>query len=139
MYRKILVPVDLTHMDKMTKALDTAIDIARHYNATLCYLTVTNSTPSSAAHSTEELTEKLSTLAEEQGKTHGIETDCKVLPTADTAVELDDRLLEAIKETGADLIVMASHTPGISDQLHLIHSNGANIVRHSDISVFVVR
>lgn len=139
MYRKILVPVDLAHTDKMAKALDTAIDIAKHYNATLCYVTVTNSTPSAAAHSTEELKEKLSAFAQEQGESHGIDTDCKVLSTADTAVELDDRLLEAIRDTGADLIVMASHTPGISDRLHLIHSNGADIVKHSDISVFVVR
>jgi len=27
MYRKILVPVDLTHKEKLSKALDTAVDI----------------------------------------------------------------------------------------------------------------
>jgi nucleotide-binding universal stress UspA family protein len=139
MYRKILVPVDLAHTDKMVKALDTAIDIAKHYDATLCYVTVTNSTPSAAAHSPKELTEKLSVFAEEQGQSHGIDTESIVMQSADTAVELDDKLLEAIKTTGADLVVMASHAPGIGDRLHILHSNGANIVRHSDISVFVVR
>ncbi len=139
MYKKILVPVDLAHTDKMVKALDTAIDIAKHYKATLCYVTVTNSTPSAAAHSPEELAEKLSVFAEEQGQSHGIDTDSMVMESADTAVELDDKLLEAIKTTGADLVVMASHAPGIGDRLHILHSNGANIVRHSDISVFVVR
>lgn len=139
MYSKILVPVDLAHTEKMSKALDTAIDIAKHYSATLCYITVTNTAPSAAAHTPEELAEKLSTFAQEQGSSHGIETDSKVLSTADTAVELDDRLLDAIKDTGADLVIMASHSPGIGDKLHILHSNAANIVKHSDVSVFVVR
>ncbi|MCM0611273.1 universal stress protein [Marinobacter sediminum] len=139
MYRKILVPVDLAHTEKMSKALDTAIDIAKHYNATLCYITVTNTAPSAAAHTPEELADKLSAFAQEQGTSHGINTDSKVLSTADTAVELDDRLLDAIKDTGADLVIMASHPPGIGDKLHILHSNGANIVKHSDVSVFVVR
>ncbi|MDX1558785.1 MAG: universal stress protein [Marinobacter sp.] len=139
MYSKILVPVDLAHTDKMVKALNTSIDIAKHYNATLCYVTVTNSTPGAAAHNPKELAEKLSVFAEEQGKSHGISTDSMVMESADTAVELEDKLLEAIKTTGADLVVMASHPPGIGDKLHILHSNGANIVKHSDISVFVVR
>ncbi len=139
MYSKILVPVDLSHTEKMSKALNTAVDIARHYNATLCYITVTNTTPSAAAHNPKELAEKLNTFALEHGKLHGIDTDSKVISTADTAVELENRLLEAIKDTGADLVVMASHPPGIGDKLHFLHSNGANIVKHSNVSVFIVR
>ncbi len=139
MYSKILVPVDLAHTDKMVKALNTSIDIAKHYNATLCYVTVTNSTPGAAAHNPKELAEKLRVFAEEQGKSHGISTDSMVIESADTAVELEDKLLEAIKTTGTDLVVMASHPPGIGDRLNILHSNGANIVKHSDISVFVVR
>ncbi|MGM0953646.1 MAG: universal stress protein [Pseudomonadota bacterium] len=139
MYSKILVPVDLSHLDKITKALDTAIDIAKHYKAELHYVTVTNSTPGQAAHNPKELAEKMRVFAEEQGQAHGIDTDSKVLESVDTAVELDDKLLEAIKDTGADLVVMASHPPGLGDKLHLLRSNGAEIVKHSDISVFVVR
>jgi len=30
MYQKILVPVDLAHLDKIPKTLNTAIDIAKH-------------------------------------------------------------------------------------------------------------
>jgi nucleotide-binding universal stress UspA family protein len=139
MYSKILVPVDLAHTEKMSKALNTAIDIAKHYQAKLCYVTVTNTTPSAAAHNPEELAAKLATFASEQGQSHGIDTESTVISTADTAVELEKKLLEVIKESGADLVVMASHTPGIGDKLHILHSNGANIVRHSDVSVFVVR
>lgn len=139
MYRKILVPIDLAHIDKISKALGTAIDIAKHYKATLCYVSVTSSAPSSVAHNPEELADKLRTFAKEQGQAHSIDTDSTVISTPDTAVELDDRLLEAIKDTGADLVVMASHSPGIGDKLHMLHSNGANIVKRSDVSVFIVR
>ncbi|KEF30997.1 Universal stress protein (Usp) [Marinobacter nitratireducens] len=139
MYHKILVPVDLSHTDKLAKALNTAIDIAKHYQAKLCYVAITNTTPGAAAHTPEELAEKMKEFAEEQGQAHGIKTESLVITTPDTAIELDDRVLDAIKDTGADLIVMASHTPGPGDKLHILHSNGANIVRHSDISVFVVR
>jgi nucleotide-binding universal stress UspA family protein len=139
MYHKILVPVDLAHTEKMSKALDTAIDIAKHYNATLCYITVTSAAPSAAAHNPRELAEKLDTFAQAQGKLHGINIDSKVISTPDTAVELDDRLLEAIKDTGADLVIMASHPPGLGDKLHFLHSNGANLVKHSNVSIFVVR
>ncbi|KPP98024.1 universal stress protein [Marinobacter sp. HL-58] len=139
MYSKILVPVDLAHTEKMSKALNTAIDMAKHYQATLCYVTVTNTTPSAAAHNPEELAEKLATFASEQGQAHDIDTESTVISTADTAVELEKKLLDVIKESGADLVIMASHPPGIGDKLHILHSNGANIVRHSDVSVFVVR
>lgn len=139
MYRKILVPVDLSHAEKLTKALSTAVDIAKHYDAALCYITVTNTTPGAAAHNPKELAEKLKVFAEEQGNAHGLRTSSEVLSTPDTAVELDHKLLDAIRDTEADLIVMASHAPGVGDRLHILHSNAANIVKHSDISVFVVR
>lgn len=139
MYRKILVPIDLAHMEEMWKALNTAINMAIHYNATLCYITVTNTAPSAAASNPEELQEKMKQFAQEQGSSHGIDTDSRVIPTADTSVELEKRLLEAIEDTEADLVIMDSHTPGIGDRLHFVRSNSANIVRNSDISVFVVR
>lgn len=139
MYRKILVPVDLAHTEQIAKALNTAIDMAKHYNASLCYVTVTNSTPSAAAHNPAELAENLKVFAQEQGRSHDIETDSMVIETTDLAVELDDKLVATINKTGVDLVIMASHEPGIGDRLHILHSNAANIVKHTNISVFVVR
>lgn len=46
-------------------------------------------------------------------------------------------VLEAAKAFGADLIVVSSHHPGLAT--YLIGSNAANIVRHADCSVLVVR
>src|SRR5699024_2953952 len=63
MYSKILVPVDLAHTDQMGKALNIAIDLAQKYNAALCYITITNTTPSAAAGNPKELEQKLDTFA----------------------------------------------------------------------------
>jgi len=139
MYSKIMVPVDLAHEDKLTKSLNTAITMAQQHKATICYVAVSATAPTSAAHSTAELAEKLKRFADEQGELHGIDTTSKVVETADPSVELDRRLLEAIDECNADLVVMASHVPGVADRLHLMSSNGGDIARRAKVSVFVVR
>jgi nucleotide-binding universal stress UspA family protein len=78
-------------------------------------------------------------FAREQGERLDVETSGIVVFSNDVAVELDEKLLETADRIGADLIVMASHIPGVADHLHLIGSNAAYIVRHAKTSVFVVR
>lgn len=46
-------------------------------------------------------------------------------------------ILGAAKETNADLIMIASHKPGLSD--YFIGSTAARIVRHAQCSVLVTR
>lgn len=46
-------------------------------------------------------------------------------------------ILGAAKEAGADLIMIASHKPGLSD--YFIGSTAARIVRHAPVSVLVTR
>ncbi len=46
-------------------------------------------------------------------------------------------ILGAAKEAGADLIMIASHKPGLSD--YFIGSTAARIVRHATVSVLVTR
>ena len=55
----------------------------------------------------------------------------------DTTIELSTLLLDCAERTGADLIVMASHTPGWLE--HVFHSNAGYIACHAPVSVFVVR
>lgn len=50
---------------------------------------------------------------------------------------MDDILLKAVKDTGADLVVMASHVPNIMD--YVWPSNGGKIAEHAECSVMVVR
>lgn len=48
-----------------------------------------------------------------------------------------DRILEAAERLRVDTIVMASHTPALSD--YLLGPNAARVVRHARCSVLVVR
>ena len=139
MYSKIMVPVDLGHVEKIEKSLSTAAYLARSYDAPVCYVAVTGRVPNRVAPTPEKFEVELNMFAREQADRFEIETSCKVKPSVDVPVELDDKLLEAIEETGADLVVMASHVPDVPDRLHLMSSNAAYIVKHAEVSVFVVR
>jgi nucleotide-binding universal stress UspA family protein len=47
------------------------------------------------------------------------------------------QILRVAKEVGADLIVMGSHHPELSD--YLLGPNAARVMRHANCSVMVVR
>lgn len=139
MYKTIMVPIDLAHVDKLEKSLTTATDLAKLYDASICYVGVTASAPTSVAHSQKEFEKKFSQFAEDQGRKNGIKTSSHVVTTPDPVTEIDDRLVEAVAEVGADLVVMSSHVPGVADHLHLMSSNASYIVKHSNVAVFVIR
>ncbi len=137
MYRKIVVPVALAHTELVGKALATAADLARHYDATLHMVGVTSPAADEVSHNAEEFDQKLQQFAKAQGDTHGVTFNAHTIVTNDPATELDHRLDEYIHEIGADLVVMASHIPGFRD--YVFSSNAGYLASHTDISVFVVR
>lgn len=47
------------------------------------------------------------------------------------------QIIEAANDTGADLIMIASHRPGLSD--YFIGSTAARVVRHAQCSVLITR
>ncbi|MEM5472145.1 universal stress protein [Hoeflea sp. AS60] len=137
MYKKIMVPVDLAHVDKMDVALNTAANLSRLYSAPITYVGVTSSAPGPLGHNPAEYGKKLGGFAAAQAEIHGIETDAKAVISHDPAVELDDALVKAVHETDSDLVVMASHIPNVVD--HVWPSNGGRLATHTDASVFLVR
>lgn len=137
MYQKIMVPVDLAHLDALGKALATATDLARHYQAGICYVGVTATTPGRIARTPEEYQSKLEAFAKEQGEKHGLVAQARVYTAADPLPMLDDLILKAIDESSADLLVMATHLPKRLDAV--MPSNGNKVASHTDISVFLVR
>ncbi len=137
MYRKILVPVDLTHVDRLTRALAAAADLSKHYGAPVHYVAVTAQTPTPVAHNPKEFAGKLAAFGRAQAEAHGIETTTKSYPSHDPAIDINKTLLDAIAEAGADLVVMASHVPNAAD--YLWPSHGGSVASHSDASVFLVR
>lgn len=138
MYKSIMIPVDLAHTEQLPKALKTAADLANLYDIPVTYVGATSSVPGSAAHSPAEFEKKLQEFAQEQAQKHGVKkVDAKALRSHDPARDLDKVLLQGAHDLGADVIVMASHVPGVVD--HVFESHGGAVALHSDVSVFVVR
>ena len=137
MYKQILVPVDLTHVDQLGKALQTAADLARHYNAPVCYVGVTPEAPSPVAHNPKEFAQKLEAFGNQQASDHGIKATTRSYSATDPAIDINKTLKKAVEESGADLVVMASHMPNVTD--YIWPSHGGWIAEHSSASVFVVR
>lgn len=137
MFERIMVPVDLTHAARLEKALLCAADLAAHYGATVIYVGVTTEQPSSIAHTPAEYAEKLAAFAADQAAARGIATEAKAYASHDPSIDLDPTLLKAVAETGADLVVMASHIPNVAD--HWWPANGGSIATHAKTSVMLVR
>ncbi|WP_104205106.1 universal stress protein [Billgrantia saliphila] len=137
MYKKLMVPVDLAHIEVLEPALQVAADLARLYAAEVCYVGVTSTTPSSVARTPEEYQHKLDDFARQRAAEHGCPISARTLSSADPAADLDDLLLQAIGDVGADLVVMATHPPKHLGAI--LPSHGGKIATHTDISVFLIR
>jgi nucleotide-binding universal stress UspA family protein len=136
-FSTIMTPVDLAHQEQLEKSLKCTADLARHYNAKVVFVGVTANTPSSVAHTPEEYADKLGKFAAGQGELHGYDAAAHAVTSHDPAADLEDKLLHAVSDTGADLVVMASHVPGLAE--HFWPSNGGKIAAHAKASVLVVR
>lgn len=137
MFKKIMVPVDLAHLGDLRKALDCAVDLGRHYKAEIVYVGVTSSLPGALAHTPEEYRDKLKVFADEQIGATGISASVEMVLSHDPTVDVDDKLMQAIARSGADLVVMQSHMPSVVD--YIWPSNGGKIAEHAPCSVMVVR
>lgn len=137
MYKTIMIPIDLEHIDTLEKALVIGADLAKHYQAELYAVGVTHAAPSAVAHNPREFAEKLATFAADLTAKHGVTCNAKAMVSHDPAVDLDDTLEQAATEIGADLVVMASHIPGFFE--HIFASRAGYLASHTHLSVFVVR
>lgn len=137
MYQSILVPVDLAHPQTLEKALNTAADLARHYNTRVHYVAVAGTAPGNVARTPEEYQHKLAEFARRQGELHGCDVQAHVYTASDPVAALDDLIVKAAEDLSADLLVMATHPPKGADVL--IPSNGDKVARHTRASVLLVR
>ncbi|MDU8943188.1 universal stress protein [Ovoidimarina sediminis] len=137
MFKRIMAPVDLAHVDGLRRALDCAADLARHYDVPVSYVGVTSSAPSQLAHNPEEFGEKLKAFVSSEATSHGVNGTAHAAVSHDPTTDIDDALMRAIDETGADLVVMASHVPNALD--YIWPSNGGKLAEHAKCSVMVVR
>ena len=137
MFSTIMIPVNLAHADKLDKAMTVATEIAKKENAGLIAVGVTTSQPSTVAYNPEEFERKLGEFAAAASEKYGLDVRHKALNSHDPVRDLDDVLMKSIGDNNVDLVVMASHVPGVTD--YIFASNAGYLASHAPVSVFVVR
>ncbi|MEL6915935.1 MAG: universal stress protein [Pseudomonadota bacterium] len=138
MTSRILVPVDLDHTNQLTGALGLAAKLAREDGATVIYAGIADAVPTASRTTVgESMAADLQSFAADQAREHGIEVADHVALRGDLHLTVGPDLIRVARETEADLIVMASHVPGLRD--HFLSSNAGYVAAHAPVSVYVVR
>jgi nucleotide-binding universal stress UspA family protein len=140
MYKRILVPVDLSDTELAKPAIDAAKTMADAAGGSVRLLNVLAMTPVMLAEyvppdfDTQQRTsaeEALAIIARESG----------FAPDKVSSVVrqggIYHEILEEAKAMGADLIVMSSHRPAM--RTYFLGSNAGHVVRYAKCSVLVVR
>ncbi|WP_333830001.1 universal stress protein [Pararhodobacter sp.] len=136
MYMNIIVAVDLAHGDAGKALLDRAKALVDE-GGIVRLLHVIEDVPSYIA---AELPRDLNDRRQAEAK---VELG---LLTQDTGANVvsevrmgaaSGQILQCAEDTGADLIMIASHRPGLSD--YFIGSTAARVVRHAQCSVLISR
>ncbi len=136
MYKTILVPIDLAHVVEGKAIIDAAIEHATE-DAKIILLNVVEDVPNWAAIQlpTDLIDKSLNATHDE----------LKAIATASVRkMEVEVRtghsyntILDVAEEKNAELIIVASHQPGLQD--YFLGSTAAKVVRHAKCSVLVVR
>jgi nucleotide-binding universal stress UspA family protein len=141
MYKRILYPIDLEHIEEAKKSLQVAIDEARRYDAKISVMTVATGfgMPMVASFFDEKTVKKAMKEVAKHLKRFISENIPADIKTSAVVVEGNpaELILKQAKLDSVDLIVISSHNNQIENLL--LGSCAAKVVRHSDCSVIVVK
>ena len=134
MYKTILVPIDLGHLDQGSKMLGIARQIGGEGSRVVALYVTADIPGFVAAEMPADLLrnnlirsrDELRALADKAGA-----------ESVTRSGHPSTKILECIDEIGADLVVLASHRPGLQD--YFLGSTAARVVRHAPCAVFVDR
>ena len=136
MYKTILVPIDMSHIEEGKST----IEIAKKYggeNTRIILLHVIEEIPGWAAA-------EIPTGIMDQSRQSTQDELRAIASAASVKADVEIRsghpyktILEKAEEEEAELIVIASHKPGFQD--YFLGSTAAKVVRHARCSVLVVR
>jgi len=136
MFKTILVPIDMAHVAEGKANIDIAAQYANS-GAKVILLNVVEEIPGWAA---AELPADLLENSREQ-----IKTELKgIVNSSGMKMDVEVRngrsyktILDVAREKQVDLIIIASHRPGLQD--YFLGSTAAKVVRHAECSVLVIR
>jgi len=140
MYKRILVPIDLTEPEFAQPAVNAAVELARASGGVVRIVNVLPMTPVMLAEyvPADFDTQQRQTAEEAMAKlaaTSGLESSR--LSTVIRQGGIYHEVLEEAELMDADLIVMVSHRPAL--KTYFLGSNAGHVVRYAKCSVLVVR
>lgn len=144
MYKDILLPVDITDKHSWKSALNIVIEYVSAFNSNLHILYVVSESGMSIVaqyfpkSSVQEVLDKansdLHDFVNKNIPKNLIESHVQHIIGKGSVY---DCIIDTSSKINADLIVMPAHRPELKD--YLLGPNSAKVVRHSNISVLVVR
>lgn len=138
MYSRILVPVDLDHVETLARALDLVSQTAKENGATVVYVNVVDAVPTTSTRTEgDRMAERLKAFVAGQAEKYGVQADDHVALRGDLHLNVGKDIIKAAEDANCDLIIMASHVPGMKE--HILSSNAGYVASHAPMSVHVVR
>jgi universal stress protein F len=139
MIKTILVPIDIAEKEAGAAALGLAQDLAKTHGGRLVLLNVLEQVP---GYVTAQLPSGFheKALSDAAARLNEIASKHGLAETAEVVVReghSSTKILDFANEIGADMIVIASHDPGLVD--YFLGSVAARVVRHAHCSVLVAR
>ncbi len=141
MYKNILLTVDIEDPEDQMKAVATAGEYAKAFGSTLHVITVVPSYGMSIVGSFFPAGHEEESLQAAKERLHAftaahVPQEVRLQHIVGHG-RVYQEVLRYADEISADLIVMASHKPGLED--YLVGPNAERVMRHAKCSVLVVR
>ena len=138
MYKNVLVPIDLAHKEQAGAMIQNALAIMSPDARLTLFFVMPEIPPVLELQMPEGSGEKAKANAEEQlqalAKSNSAPQSTRIVTSVGRP---HHKILELADKQNVDLIVMASHQPGLAD--YLLGSVAASVVRHAKCSVHVMR
>jgi nucleotide-binding universal stress UspA family protein len=141
MFKEILLPVDIGNPDTQTKAVNTAVEMAKASGGRLHVLAIVPDFGEGFVSSFFPVDYQKKALTAADERLHAVVRqripDGIQVQHAVACGTIYEEILAFAKKHGIDVVVMASHRPELKD--YLLGPNAARVVRHAECSVLVVR
>lgn len=137
MFKHIMLPVDRHLPPEVRKAADVAAQVAKWQGAKITLVSVAGAHMGESSETEAEIDKDLAEFTEQLAAESGSDVSMRKIHSVDVAAEVDSDLTRAAEEIGADLVIVGTHAPRITD--YIFSSHAGYLAKHASMSVFVVR
>ncbi|PQA87233.1 universal stress protein [Hyphococcus luteus] len=131
--KTIMLPVDMRHKEQSADAIAMAAQLTKSFGADFYVMTAAHPLGDEITEFPEHHKPEFEKYIQEMASAHGV----SITALFRHHQSAEKMILEAAEEIKADLIVMHTHDPKITD--HLFGSHASHIALHASCSVMVVR